>query len=118
MSIAALDVPEIHRGHRADQDGPRPDGGQPALLPLTRLRVGQSAVIDASGLDDAAGPEKGAEASGAAMLRAMGLTPEAKIRLCRLGEPCIVAVRCACGGQTRIGLARRVASRIMVRVAG
>jgi Fe2+ transport system protein FeoA len=117
VSIATLDVPQTSHD-RTGQD--RSEDGPPALLPLTRLRVGQSAVIDASGLDDAAESEKGerGEAGGAAMLRAMGLIPEAKVRICRLGEPCIVAVRCACGGQTRIGLARRVASRIMVRVAG
>ena len=84
-------------------------------IPLTRLRVGQSAIVQAEGLSEAAAADG---EDGAAMLRAMGLTPEARVRVCRLGEPCIVAVRCACGGQTRIGLARRIASRIMVRVVG
>ena len=108
MSIAALDMPQTTRHGSSDLAAARP-----AAVPLTRLRVGQTAVVQAEGLAEAAGVDG---EDGAAMLRAMGLTPEARIRLCRLGEPCIVAVRCACGGQTRIGLARRIASRIMVQV--
>jgi hypothetical protein len=59
--------------------------------------------------------------SDAALLRAMGLRPSARIRVCRLGEPCIVEVMsgsdscnrpggCAC----RIGLAKPLAERVMV----
>lgn len=61
----------------------------------------------------------------AALLRAMGLCDRATIRLCRVGEPCVVAVggvrgvgpnpdNCTCGGSCRIGLARPLAERIFV----
>jgi hypothetical protein len=61
----------------------------------------------------------------AALLRAMGLRPSARIRICRLGEPCIVEVLsgsdscgraggCAC----RIGLAKPLAERVMVGLVG
>lgn len=61
------------------------------------------------------------------MLRAMGLRPDATIRICRLGEPTIVEVLpgrpgagdlcnrpggCRC----RIGLSRMIAVRVKVRV--
>lgn len=67
----------------------------------------------------------------------MGLCQDARIRLCRTGEPCIVAVGsggsiCGCGegdglgtgkaqvawsgGSFRIGLARMLAERIFVSV--
>lgn len=38
------------------------------------------------------------------MLRAMGLTDQAPVRVCRQGEPCIVQVR-----TTRVGLSRAIA---------
>jgi hypothetical protein len=55
----------------------------------------------------------------------MGLHNEARVRLCRAGEPCIVAVSsslasgrggndCGCASECRIGLARRLADRILV----
>jgi hypothetical protein len=61
----------------------------------------------------------------AALLRAMGLCDRATVRVCRLGEPCVVAVggvrgvgvdpkSCTCGGSCRIGLARPLAGRIYV----
>lgn len=64
-----------------------------------------------------------------ALLRAMGLAVSARIRLCRQGEPCIVAVMASgvpCQGDSpggggvlpccssRIGLARALAHRIFV----
>jgi Fe2+ transport system protein FeoA len=62
-------------------------------------------------------------ADDAAMLRAMGLVPGAMVRICRTGEPCIVAVLnsgpqgghggCGCGG-SRIGLAGALARAIRV----
>lgn len=81
---------------------------------LTRLRRGQSGVICESKLapDDAA------------LLRAMGMCTSATVRLCRVGEPCIVAVggvsaeHCGCGGSCRIGLSRPLAERIFVTVVG
>ena len=75
-------------------------------VPLTALRVGQCGVVCETCLSD----------RDAAMLRAMGLRPKARVRICRLGEPCIVEVMgstpggCGC----RIGLARPLAERIMI----
>jgi len=59
----------------------------------------------------------------AALLRAMGLRPNAKVRLCRLGEPCIVEVMTGAGDGTckgpggcwcRIGLAKPLAGGLEV----
>jgi len=83
-------------------------------VPLTHLRKGQTGVICEAKL-----PE-----DDAALLRAMGLESDSTVRLCRAGEPCIVAVggvkaeQCGCGGTCRIGLSRVVAERIFVRVVG
>jgi Fe2+ transport system protein FeoA len=72
-------------------------------ISLNQLKPGEAAVVRSApiGADDAA------------MLAAMGLCCNAKIRLCRAGEPCIVAVVSG-GGGCRIGLARPLADRIMV----
>ena len=43
------------------------------------------------------------------LLRALGLTPSSRLRLCKAGEPYIVQVRA-----TRIGLSRAVAGSIYV----
>ncbi len=43
------------------------------------------------------------------LLRALGLTRQCKLTLCKAGEPCIVQVR-----STRIGLSREVANGILV----
>jgi hypothetical protein len=54
------------------------------------------------------------------LLRAMGLRPQAVVRVCRLGEPCIVEVTTGgttcgeSGGCCRIGLARALASAVLV----
>ena len=80
-------------------------------ISLTKLQAGQMATVFTTSLD----------AGDAALLRAMGLRPAARIRICRLGEPCIVEVMsggescgrpggCAC----RIGLAKPLAERVMV----
>ena len=85
----------------------------PVGVCLTSLQAGQMATVFQTSLDPA----------DAALLRAMGLRPAAPIRVCRLGEPCIVEVMsggdscnrpggCAC----RIGLARPLAERVMVTV--
>jgi Fe2+ transport system protein FeoA len=71
---------------------------------LTQLRQGQTGVICDAALD----------AESAAMLRAMGLRPDCRIRLCRTGEPCIVAA--GRDGACRIGLTRRLAERVFVTV--
>ena len=52
----------------------------------------------------------------AALLGAMGLCCDAKVRLCRAGEPCIVAVMTGGRASCRIGLARPLAERIQVDV--
>ncbi|HYE03262.1 MAG TPA: FeoA family protein [Phycisphaerales bacterium] len=83
----------------------RPGPPDPSTVRLTQLKRGQSAVVVDARL------EKG----DAAFLRAMGLCAAARVRLCRAGEPCIVAVGCGCGGTCRIGLARPLAERIVVR---
>jgi hypothetical protein len=44
-----------------------------------------------------------------ALLRAIGLTDRCLLRVCKVGEPCIVQVRA-----TRIGLSRAVAHGIFV----
>lgn len=44
-----------------------------------------------------------------ALLRALGMTDQCRLRICKIGEPCIVEVR-----STRIGLSRAVADGILV----
>ena len=44
-----------------------------------------------------------------ALLQALGLTDSCVLRVCKIGEPCIVQVR-----TTRIGLSRAVADGIFV----
>ena len=48
-----------------------------------------------------------------ALLRAIGLTDHCLLRVCKIGEPCIVQVRA-----TRIGLSRAVAEGIFVLPEG
>ena len=87
----------------------------PEPCPLTALRPGQTGIICESRLST----------NDAALLRAMGLCDHSTVRLCRLGEPCVVAVGgvrgvgpnpkdCTCGGSCRIGLSRPLAERIFV----
>ncbi len=95
-------------------------------VPLTRLQKGQTGRICECQLAE----------EDAALLRAMGLCTDARVRLCRVGEPCIVAIQCgkrASAGNvaeaasrrgngsaeghwtgSRIGLARSLAERILV----
>lgn len=47
-----------------------------------------------------------------AVLSSLGLTGGARLRLCRLGDPCIIQVR-----STRIGLSRVVAESVYVVAA-
>lgn len=81
--------------------------------PLTQLRLGATAIVRGTTLD----------VRDAALLRAMGLRPNAKVRLCRLGEPCIVEVMTGAGDGTckgpggcwcRIGLAKPLAGGLEV----
>lgn len=97
-----------------DQDGccqPLPGAVTRRRVQLTELRAGDVGVVAESVLEEA----------DAAFLRAMGLHNEAKVRVCRVGEPCIVAVGsfgsdCGCGSVCRIGLARPLAQKIYVTV--
>jgi Fe2+ transport system protein FeoA len=53
-------------------------------------------------------------AADAALLRAMGLRPNARIRLCQAGGPWIVEVRRSGGASSRIGLAHSIAQGVFV----
>lgn len=88
-------------------------------VPLSELTTGQTGVICDCGVAD----------EDAKLLRAMGLCVSARVKLCRAGEPCIVALGCACRddqgnsraavwGACRIGLARPLAERISVVIDG
>ena len=81
-----------------------PTQPQPVTIPLTQLQRGRKGRI---ALADDASPDS-------AMLRAMGLKPQAEVRICRLGQPCIVAVKNQCGGGCRIGHDRSIADRVKV----
>jgi Fe2+ transport system protein FeoA len=75
-----------------------------APVALAQLRTGESAsVCDTSQCGD-----------DGAMLRAMGLKPNAEVRMCRGGASCIVEVRFCDGPWCRLGLSRRIANRVMV----
>lgn len=71
------------------------------LIPLVRLAAGRAARLH--GRDLAQGE--------ACLLAAMGLVEGCRLVVRASGDPCIVEVRA-----TRIGLARRLAERILVRV--
>jgi len=70
-----------------------------APVPLTSLAAGTVCTLHATEVDRGCGD----------LLRALGLTDRCRLRLCKVGEPCIVQVR-----TTRIGLSRLVADAIMV----
>ncbi|MFZ4575964.1 MAG: FeoA family protein [Phycisphaerales bacterium] len=85
----------------------------PLHRPLTQLPPGQTAIVRETRLD----------ARDAALLRAMGLRPNATVRICRLGEPCIVEVLSGsgeggCNGPggcwCRIGLSKPLALGVVV----
>jgi Fe2+ transport system protein FeoA len=76
-------------------------------IPLTQLKRGGVGTVRGCGPDGEA-----------AVLRAMGLRNDARVRLCRLGEPCIVQVLGQCGCSCRIGLARPLAERVLVEAEG
>lgn len=77
-----------------------------AGVALASMRRGQEGVIRYADLG------KG----DVALLGAMGLRCDARVRLCRAGEPCIVAVCTGGRSECRIGLARPLAEKIMVDV--
>ena len=76
----------------------------PRVVPLTQLPRGGRGVVAQASFD----------ADDAEYLRCMGLRPSAEIRVCRHGEPCIVALTDGCGLGCRIGLSRALAERLMV----
>ena len=71
----------------------------PVPIPLSSLRAGAVVRFRGTELD----PES------CNLLRALGLTRECQLTLCKAGEPCIVQVR-----STRIGLSGKVADGILV----
>lgn len=73
---------------------------------LTQLRDGQTGRVLTSQLDP----------RDAQVLSAMGLRADAEVRLCRTGQPCIVAVVGVHGLCCRIGLAGALAERVVVGV--
>ncbi|MCA9293033.1 MAG: ferrous iron transport protein A [Phycisphaerales bacterium] len=74
-------------------------------LPVLQLRRGDRARVHSADL-----PAEDLE-----LLRAMGLRTGARIRVCRLGKPCILEL-CdeRCGTGCRIGLDAGLAARLMV----
>jgi hypothetical protein len=78
-------------------------------IPLMQLRPGQAGMVGVV-------CEARLEECDAALLRAMGLGCGSRVRLCRAGEPCIVAVITGGRASCRIGLARPLAEQIMVEV--
>ena len=74
----------------------------PAPIPLSSLREGAVVRFRGAELDPAS----------CDLLRALGLTRECQLTLCKAGEPCIIQVR-----STRIGLSKQVAQSVYVAVA-
>lgn len=74
-------------------------------IPLTQLPRGSRGTVNADNLD----------AADFATLRAMGLRPNATVEVCRLGQHCIVALTGSCGGGCRIGIAKDLADRVMIK---
>jgi hypothetical protein len=78
-----------------------------ARVPLSQLRNGDCATVCECALQGRDG----------ALLRAMGLCPNAHVRMCRGGGRMIVAVGSAgapAAGESRIGLDRELAEQILV----
>lgn len=71
----------------------------PAPVRLSDLSAGQTARLHCAELS----------ARDCALLKALGLTDHCVLRICKVGEPCIVQVH-----STRIGLSRSVADGILV----
>jgi Fe2+ transport system protein FeoA len=71
----------------------------PVPIPLSSVRAGTVVRFRLTQLD----------AESCDLLRALGLTRECQLTLCKAGEPCIVQVR-----STRIGLSGKVAAGIFV----
>lgn len=68
-------------------------------VPLAQLRAGERARVHAEGL----------RCDACDLLTAMGLTDRCELRVCKVGEPCIVQVN-----ETRVGISSRLAREIIV----
>lgn len=78
---------------------PQPAHAVPAPVRLSDLGAGRHARLHTRSL----------AAQDCALLSALGMTDQCVMKVCKVGEPCIVQVR-----STRIGLSRAVADGIMV----
>lgn len=90
-----------------DAAAPAPEAQRTARVPLSQLRNGDCATVCECAL----------QGRDAALLRAMGLCPNAHVRMCRGGGRMIVAVGSAgapAAGESRIGLDRELAEHILV----
>ena len=76
----------------------------PVRIHLEQLTKGDTARIESSDLSD----------DDTAMLRALGLRPEAPFKVCRLGHTCIVEMCDRLGSGCRIGISRSLAKRLVV----
>ena len=74
------------------------------LTRATSRRLSELHVGDCARIVDAA-----IDAESRALLEALGLTDNSRLRVCKRGEPCVVQVRA-----TRIGISSRIARRITV----
>lgn len=81
------------------QASPSSPSDTAGAVPLSALAAGQTVRLYGSNLT----PQD------CALLRAIGMTDRCMMRICKIGEPCIVQVR-----STRIGLSRSVADGILV----
>ena len=71
-----------------------------ASVPLMDLAPGTLAVL-----------REVLDSQSRAVLRSLGLTDGARLRVCRVGDPCIIQVR-----STRIGLSRQVGQSVYVTI--
>ena len=83
--------------------------GPVEIVPLSRVGAGRMAIVARADLD----------AQDLALLRAMGLRPQALLRVVRRGEPSLIDVfsggpNCHCCN--RIGLARALAEKVLVGI--
>lgn len=76
----------------------------PQAIPLAMLAKGESASVACC---------QSCECR--EQLRALGIEPEARIAVCRKGDPFIVRVDHPSGGSCRIGIRRNISSQVLVR---
>lgn len=113
MNSSSVESVENEPGAPSDPSCACTGGKACPTVSLCGLRPGQGGVIASADL----------AADDASLLAAMGLAVGSRVVMCRVGEPCIVAVvsgitahegteSCRCA--SRIGLARPLASKIQV----